>query len=56
MTQADLEAGKELPTTVVIRADRAASFQHGQPRDQGLPGERFSQFRPEGDERERGTG
>jgi biopolymer transport protein ExbD len=26
MTPADLEAGKELPTTVVIRADRAASF------------------------------
>ena len=26
MTAADLEAGKELPTTVVIRADRAASF------------------------------
>jgi biopolymer transport protein ExbD len=26
MTAADLEAGKEIPTTVVIRADRAASF------------------------------
>jgi biopolymer transport protein ExbD len=26
MTPADLEAGGELPTTVVIRADRAASF------------------------------
>jgi biopolymer transport protein ExbD len=26
ISQADLEAGKELPTTIVIRADRAASF------------------------------
>ena len=26
MTAADLEAGQELPTTVVIRADRATPF------------------------------
>ena len=42
--------GQDLPTTVVIRADRATPFQDAQSGDQGLPGQRLSQVRPEGHE------
>ena len=51
MTAADLEAGKELPTTVVIRADRAASFRMVNRVIKACQAERFSQFRPEGPQR-----
>ena len=50
-TRQDIEeGGKELPATVVIRADRPRRFTLLNRVIESLPGQRLSQVRPEGDE------
>ena len=51
MKRDDIEEAARTADDVVIRADRAMPSA-AQSRDRGLPGERFSQIRPESDEDE----